>query len=445
MCANCFAETERDCFTGKNEMNIRVVLSTGNGRLHLVTSAKYLLRAGIDIRIIQGWVPFRRGMFIARWLELKFKIPSLAFGMTQRAPKELIGRIDSCSDAEFLLHFLIRTARLLPRHWNPIQKVTTLGWQFFGWASKRFIHNAEVYHVRSGAGQGGAIKLAKKRGMRVLVDHSAAHPGWMKDFLTDEYLRHGQELKMSIDNPFWEMIVKDCKDADLVMVNSSFVKETFVYSGYDEAKIRVVYLGVRSDFNGLRDWQARHNESKDNPLHIIFTGNFCFHKGAEYILGAISLLVRRNIRFLLTIVGSTTTALSILSKYSELSTFIRLVGQVPQDDLKKYLAESDIYLFPSLAEGCAQSGMEAMSAGLCVVATRESGLPIIDGETGFLIPSMDEVAIAERIEWLVNNPNEMKRVGRNATKQLAVYTWEKYAENVVNVYKELTARNVVTF
>ena len=63
----------------------------------------------------------------------------------------------------------------------------------------------------------------------------------------------------------------------------------------------------------------------------------------------------------------------------------------------EHLAKADVYVFPSLAEGCASSGMEAMAAGLPVITTRESGLPIRHGENGWLIASKSEQAISDAI------------------------------------------------
>ena len=117
---------------------------------------------------------------------------------------------------------------------------------------------------------------------------------------------------------------------------------------------------------------------------------------------------------------------------------VAFCGPVSQDDLKAFLSESDIYLFPSLADGCAQSGMEALTVGLPVVATYQSGLPITDGETGCVVPMKDAAAIANKIEWLIAHPEERKRLGVNAAKMMREkYTWEKYAENVKKVYEEI--------
>lgn len=176
-------------------------------------------------------------------------------------------------------------------------------------------------------------------------------------------------FNMGMDNQLWKEIVEDCNAADILLVNSFFVKDTFIDAGYDVNKIRVVYLGVRKDFFSLKQDYTIHT-----PIKILFTGGFGFRKGAEYLLRAMQELEKREIKYECIVVGNNSEAHLLLQKYP--AKHINLVGFVPQDDLKQYLAESDIYLFPSLCEGCASSGMEAMAAGLPVIATIESGLPI---------------------------------------------------------------------
>jgi glycosyltransferase involved in cell wall biosynthesis len=68
---------------------------------------------------------------------------------------------------------------------------------------------------------------------------------------------------------------------------------------------------------------------------------------------------------------------------------------VPQDSLKDYLAKADVYVFPSLAEGGASSGVETMAADLPVIPTWESGLAITHGESGWIVPE-------KSVEKLVN-------------------------------------------
>ena len=97
-----------------------------------------------------------------------------------------------------------------------------------------------------------------------------------------------------------------------------------------------------------------------------------------------------------------------------------------------------MYLFPSLCEGCASSGMEALAAGLPVIATCESGLPIENGEDGIIIESKSVKAIVDALLSISRNSSLMESLGRNAARKIATnYTWEKYSEIVVSVYEEL--------
>ena len=108
-------------------------------------------------------------------------------------------------------------------------------------------------------------------------------------------------------------------------------------------------------------------------------------KGPEYSLRAMQKLDELKVDYEYIVVGSNAEAQTLLKQYP--IKHLKLIGMVPQDNLKQYLSEADIYLFPSLCEGCASSGMEAMAAGLPVIATVESGLPITNEKNGLVIES----------------------------------------------------------
>lgn len=306
-------------------------------------------------------------------------------------------------------------------------------WSLYGWLCKRHLKGAEVFHCRSGAGCGGLLVKARTLGMKVVVDHSIAHPAFMDCQLRTEYEKNGAVFNLGMGSRFWRQVVKDCKDADVVLVNSFFVRDTFLEQGFPSEKLKVVYLGEREDFFGIRK-----PKEEVGRLKLLFTGGFGFRKGGEYILEALRLLKERGVDFEMDVVGDFSTAKGLIERYRKFDLPVVFHGPKPQDELKSFLANGDIYVFPSLAEGCAQSGMEAMSAGMCVIGTHESGFPITDGKDGYIVPSKDARAIADRIEWLARNRDEIDRTGKNAAKLVREnFTWEKYAENVKKVYEKL--------
>lgn len=408
---------------------MKVLIST-LGRSHFITAASSIIAAGVDAVLFQGWVVENPSNSL--WVKYATRIigrKSFLYGMEKRITPELRERNKGDFLAEVVQTILMKTiGRLGNFLWNWSVKV---GFFIHGMRTRYFINHFDVFHIKSGLGQGGAIRTAHRNVKKVLVDQGIAHPVSLLESIGGGGLTRGS---------FWQTVLKDCLEADLLMVNSDFVKDTFVRQGYPIQKIRVVYLGVRKDFNQLRIWKdadAKFIGSRQEPLKILFTGAFTERKGAEFFLEAIAALLANNRAIRVTVVGTVTLLQVHHECFKEVLGQIEFTGHIPQDQLKQYLSSHHVYLFPSLAEGCAQSGMEAMSAGLCVVATRESGLPIHDGETGFIVPAHNSNSIVNILEFLLLHPERVVQIGRNAAQQLKDYTWEQYAENVKKVYAEL--------
>lgn len=406
----------------------KVILSTGIGPLHLVKSATFLSKI-CDIVVIQSWIPKNTKSWFVKLLSNLVGHKHLATGVKKRTPPELNNKNYSCALPEFLLWGLNIISNKLnypSKKWN-----AGFAWKLYGVQSKKYIREANIFHVRSGAGQGNAISYAKKLGMKILVDHSIAHPKFMDKNLAPIFKKYNVPFGLGMDSPLFQYAVKDAMAADFILVNSFFVKKTFVEQGYISNKIKVVYLGVRQDFMGLKT-----NYTSSEKIKLLFTGGFGFRKGGEYLLKALQILEKEGVEFEMKIVGSYLEALPIIEKYPIKG--IEFIGFIPQDQLKQYLKSADMYIFPSLCEGCASSGMEAMAAGLPVIATEESGFPIENGVDGVIIPSKDEVSIYEAIKELYKNPAKRELLGGNAAHKIKTkYTWEQYAANVNEIYCEL--------
>lgn len=406
---------------------MRVIISIGHGRLHLLSSAYWIAKAGVSVRLLCGWVPKKPNGLLVR-IASRLVGRDLSAGFRKRVLAQPNYDVCSCAYAEIVDQML----RLFCRAFGiSTHCVSSFGWSLWGFQSCFFLKKADVFHCRSGAGQGGAITKAKRLGMKVLVDHSALHPAKSEQNLKDDYARWGQEIAIAPNKGVWKNVLKDCRDADIIMVNANHIRDSFVEFGFPSEKLRVVYLGVREDFQSLK-----RNYNADGTFKVLFTGAFTLLKGAEYILESLRILVGRDVPVHYDIVGSVDIPQELRDKYEDFP--ITYHGAVPQDELKAFLSDADIYLFPSLADGCAQSGMEALAAGLPVVATYQSGLPITDGETGCIVPMKEAQAIADKVTWLVMNEAARERLGRNASEMMrSKYTWPQYAENVKGLYEEL--------
>jgi glycosyltransferase involved in cell wall biosynthesis len=97
----------------------------------------------------------------------------------------------------------------------------------------------------------------------------------------------------------------------------------------------------------------------------------------------------------------------------------------------------DVFVLPSLSEGCPHVLLEAMAAGCPIVATRTGAIPEIirDGETGILVDPGDSFQIEEAVRHLFRHPEEAKAMGRRAHEKVDEFSEEGEREGWREVYR----------
>lgn len=403
----------------------KVLMST-LGRSHFIVAASSIIRQGVDLKLLQGWVPKDLNSWKVRMAAKIIGRKSFVAGLAKRRTTELEGRTISVVFPEMIQTALCVTIGRFCRQLFGLS--VRLAFACHGFLTRRYLKGNDIFHVKSGLGRGGAIRKAKALGMKVLVDHCVPHPLSMKATTGED----------GYDNwwSFWRDVMADCNEADLVMVGSQYVKDTFIEYGFEAQRIRVVPLAVLPIFNKIKT-----SYSANGRLELIYTGNWGHWKGVDDLIDSIEILKDRGVDVHLTVVGSVIKSSGSYGKAIKGNLPVTFVGHVPQDALRGYLKAADVYVFPSLRDGFAVSAFEGMSAGLCLVTTKESSIPIQDGETGFYVKSHSPDLIADRIEYLYNHRDVIERVGRNAADCVEKnYSWEKYAQGVKHVYEELLAK-----
>jgi glycosyltransferase involved in cell wall biosynthesis len=102
----------------------------------------------------------------------------------------------------------------------------------------------------------------------------------------------------------------------------------------------------------------------------------------------------------------------------------------------------DVFFNPSITETFGNVTLEAMAAGVPVVAARATGaVDLVDeGETGFLVPPRDITSYADAIERIVADPGLRHRMGAAGHTKAAGYSWEGANQAVLDAYLEVMAR-----
>ena len=214
-----------------------------------------------------------------------------------------------------------------------------------------------------------AIATARRNRLAVVTDHSIAHPAFMHRILREEFARFGMPAGYDPSADLWKLVLRDCADADLLLVNSDFVKTTFVAEGYSAEKVRVAYLGVRQEFFDLK-----HDYKIDGPVRILFTGNFDVRKGVRVLLEAIRICRRGGLDVRLELMGNLDNGAKCL--LPEDQAFFHHTAFAPLQQVAAAMAKADLFVFPTFAEGSSRSGMEAAAAGLPIITTENCGLPL---------------------------------------------------------------------
>ncbi len=413
-------------------MKLKVTLSSGLGRLHFIELVRSLQGLNVESKLVSGWSP-------PEALDLLVDIFGRSVGQKNLASRLKLRRELEKLDGEVVGLFYPEFRTQIRKRISVLtredkSRIARRSWEIFGASTIRHL-DGHIFHVRSGAGQGGVIAEAKKRGMHVVVDHSIAHPVEMEENLRELHAKHGMSFTLSPQSPFWELVLKDCYDGDTILVNSDYVKDTFIRNGFDPAKIKVLYWGVRADFLKVKsDYRMRER----NKLHLFFTGNFCLRKGASVMIDAAEQLVEMGLNFVFNIAGVCEDGKRLLEEKVHLRGCFNFHGYVLQDELKELFINSDIFVFPSFAEGSARSAMEAMGAGMPCVFTSETGSPVVHGESGLIIEKGNAAALAEAIKNLAGDETLRARLGRAAGDLISRdFQWSNFGENLEGLYKDL--------
>jgi len=176
--------------------------------------------------------------------------------------------------------------------------------------------------------------------------------------------------------------------------------------------------------------QIDRRAAEPGPLRILFVGNLIPRKGLHTLLDALISLPKGSWR--LEVVGGVNPSdgytKSILAKIQKagLGKQVQLLGTLGNPDLPKALARSHLLAVPSQYEGFGIVYLEALAAGLPVIASSAGAAHeiVTPGETGFLVNPGDAAAIAAVIAALHTDRNLLVRMGHAAQARYATHpTW----------------------
>ena len=222
-------------------------------------------------------------------------------------------------------------------------------------------------------------------------------------------------------------------------------------------KSSVIYNGIPLTFDGIPE------RSESGTIKIVSVGRLHKQKNFENALRAVALVMANELRvkgqglndsaedspltthhsslqieYLVAGSGEMETELKALAEALGIAEHVRFLGHV--SDIPSLLKEADIFLIPSLWEGFGLAAVEAMNAGLPVIASDVDGIKeLIEGEkpTGILVDPLSPKSIADAIQQLCTSPAQRDELGKNGFERAKDFSEAQMIEGYVRLYESV--------
>ena len=280
-----------------------------------------------------------------------------------------------------------------------------------------------------------SFRMAKKLGMRRSYELPIAHWKKMRNLLEQEAERRPQWAPTLIgtDDSTQKL---DRKDEELELAENIVVPSQFVMESIPEP-IRRGKTCVLAPFGTPQTTSTSPpslHEDKPTRIRFLFAGSMGQRKGLGDLLEAFSNIKRKDVE--LVIVGSPMMEMDF---YRQAYPDFTYEPPRPHREVLQLMRSCHVLVLPSIVEGRALVQQEAMSQGMSLLVTANAGGEdlVVPGHTGFLVPASDPSALEEKIHWHADHPAETVQQGRNAMRHSANYTWQNYAQKIIDSLQHL--------
>ncbi|MCZ6539218.1 MAG: glycosyltransferase [Chloroflexi bacterium] len=240
------------------------------------------------------------------------------------------------------------------------------------------------------------------------------------------------------------------RSADSIVVWTNDERDAIVeYCCIDPDKICVIPPGVDlTRFRPMSQRLCKEHLGYGEEKNILFVGRLEPLKGLDSLLRAMASLENSN-SIRLNVVGGDENSLEkarlqTLATRMKLNTSIRFIGKVTQEELPVHYNAADVCVLPSHYESFGLAALEAAACGRPVIASNVGGIPriVLDGTTGYLVPSRRADFMAERLCTLLKDDVLRSQMGAAARNHAETLSWDRSADSLLARYRELVPEQV---
>ncbi|KKR22162.1 MAG: Glycosyl transferase group 1 [Candidatus Moranbacteria bacterium GW2011_GWA2_39_41] len=226
------------------------------------------------------------------------------------------------------------------------------------------------------------------------------------------------------------------KKSDAVISNSVGLKELALKAKANQ-EVGIIFNGIDID-------NFKPDPSKKSTDKFIITpgaSRVTKRKGLDFLIKAVAQLLPKYPNIFLKVLGDGDEKENLMTMVSEmkLENSVQFVGRVPRDETAPYYQEASLFVLPSFNEGMSNAMLEALAAGLPIVATKTGGTDelVTEGQNGLVIEMGNVEDLAEKIEAIISNPELCAKMGQASRKVAETMSWGQVAQQYFELYGKI--------
>lgn len=250
-----------------------------------------------------------------------------------------------------------------------------------------------------------------------------------------------------IDNLLYRLVFEN---AEVILLSKYLYPDVQKY--VPESRVHYCPNGIPDEAGVSRNPQVKNHNGKHSlsPLcasHLLFLSHLIESKGVFVLVKALKIIKEKGCTFHCIMIGGagdvTEDQMRETIEESGLKGHVDVVGKKYGEEKRTAFEKADIFVHPTFNDCLPLVLIEAMQHSLPIVSTPEGAIPDIveDGITGFLVPQKDAIAMADKLEVLIKDPDLRKKMGSaGRAKYEAQFTLERFERRMVEILTQVAEK-----
>ena len=310
------------------------------------------------------------------------------------------------------------------------------------------IHVDEPERIWTGTFRKPGLAYARKHNIPCVAVYHTNFIDYVEDFIkAPRWVIRGIQFAIR------KLITFVYNDYDATLVPGTLASEKLQRFGVKNTRYEVIngvdYRLFASKETQFDDFfkQKYGLEGMNDKVKLIFIGRLTEDKNWHFTLKVLPQLLAQaqQQKIAIFIAGDGTMTEEIRQKLSAVTDDLHMLGRIPQEELYQILRHCDLHISTSNKENRSLTPIEAMSAGVPVLAPRAGGFvdDIFDGNNGYLFEPDNAADFLQKCQCLIGDSTLRQHMSHNATAYAQSFAWEKCMERLLGVWQDVGARRTL--